>query len=1388
MLAQLPAMSKSSLMIRDIEQSATAMHSFRKFLVQQVDFHDLHLPREMTELALTGQHLQINSLTGNVWPSIWIKPLSYASLALPAGLDLIKRAYMQYFDAQNTTRFDAWKPNDKYKSLQISAGAGTEDTSPRILGIYDPSSEMSDGWPVYEIRASTSSGNDGSSGGSGGCNSSILEYSLRTCSWQIKRRSDRGKNAGWAYCHSPPGVAPEQLEKSWFVWRKADKKWVPQAISVASATLAQTKPRSLRRVIWCHAAGTLTIQVALDNGRHSHVLVTEVQAAVLLSFNSMVRPKSLPVSLTFSQIQATLQLSSGELKGVLTTLVSAEAPVLQRSAPKSAPLSPELKKTKQSHFSEEITTEDTFQLSNAFLGGDLGGLSANNPIILSSIEVDKHNSDDYLFDAGVNSLYGWRNELIDASVVRVLKDAAAQKSGEFANHCRQRFAALSIDSLCYRVRLALNGRSNVSSEDIMRRSERLVSIGVIDKVVGNSDSFRSVAYCYIADVEAPTTVTTDSSNNNNNNSDLLGTGNVVCDKVYGQDLYNHLRIVLGIRSSSSSSLPGGVSKTQFVHRFISWMINANCDVASASVSRRKNHPVNFLDVFAGLIVEFLKTAEVQTNALQLQFCYGIHSACGTINTDRAFKSLRGLNALQMLAHTLTTTIHNGLPNLHNYLALDRVYLEHLPAPIVQDMLNYFRGLLQEPVVKYDQPNVHPAADLSGIGKLGADAFPLPLTSSVADVYTEEDTGRFTPTTEFFGQAGSMNPPPHMRAEADDGLGHSELMKRDIQVMWNRTAVVHKHALIHKFGFPEALLTTLNIAPAIAPVVSESSLSLSPRKESKSSQVRGARQSKDQVRMSFQQLVAATLLTASAEATDSLPSADSAVDSTSFGYLLEEYFFNRLVDHMAELFGTDLQFVDAQQVEEATESGSSVATANAAPSTAAGLQSGPEEDEVRIPCEFCTDSIRVSLFEAHTLACRTGRALEAHPPDPDRPNRPRLLVQPQGVNIQNVRGGCSADPPGVRRLKRPDSSSGVAIALMEALLNSVTATACEVQSAVWESRPEELFTAKALGGDSDEEAHPLQQLRPANAFTFFLESAFDVLDRDGDGYLNPNDFSVVETSFVDLLDTVDPARLYGTARIHLEGAGLKMPSKFPEQPKKGPPSAALSTNNSMDNLAEEDLILLSTPVPLAKTSSLWRSVSHEKSLPSADASRSYSGLEEAEMEMTALVHRAMLIIDDSAAVSTSLLIHYKWDVKTLVEEYIENSRAVRLATGLGPRNQPPFLRLDLHNSEEHVSLLPSQPWDSPVKSLPNDARGAEAAETLVCGICQDTLVPTEAFALTCRHWYCEGCWQGYIHNAVNERSVTYTCPHPDCKFIVTSDMQCFFCDEEHNINARTVLIK
>jgi hypothetical protein len=97
-LSLLPAMSRSGLMIRDLEQTSSSMARFRSHLLNRIDVMNLHVPEHITKLALSSESLNIHILTSSVWPSFWISPSLCASLKLPYQLDIIKKEFLKYFN------------------------------------------------------------------------------------------------------------------------------------------------------------------------------------------------------------------------------------------------------------------------------------------------------------------------------------------------------------------------------------------------------------------------------------------------------------------------------------------------------------------------------------------------------------------------------------------------------------------------------------------------------------------------------------------------------------------------------------------------------------------------------------------------------------------------------------------------------------------------------------------------------------------------------------------------------------------------------------------------------------------------------------------------------------------------------------------------------------------------------------------------------------------------------------------------------------------------------------------------------------------------------------------------------------------------------------------
>lgn len=192
------------------------------------------------------------------------------------------------------------------------------------------------------------------------------------------------------------------------------------------------------------------------------------------------------------------------------------------------------------------------------------------------------------------------------------------------------------------------------------------------------------------------------------------------------------------------------------------------------------------------------------------------------------------------------------------------------------------------------------------------------------------------------------------------------------------------------------------------------------------------------------------------------------------------------------------------------------------------------------------------------------------------------------------------------------------------------------------------------------------------FALLLGKVFDRLDLDGDGFITYADFTSKQVSYVDLQAEVDPYLLYGLREQSLLGDNTIDKSKID--------LVNLTCASRIDPAADEACgnDLPSAPA-LVKTDSLWTSVSTERALPPPPINRSLRGLEEAERELDSLVQQTKDVIDDSEDTALALLIHYGWDIKRLVEVFLENPRPVRLAVGLGPRHRPHLLRFDLFGS-------------------------------------------------------------------------------------------------------------
>ena len=79
----------------------------------------------------------------------------------------------------------------------------------------------------------------------------------------------------------------------------------------------------------------------------------------------------------------------------------------------------------------------------------------------------------------------------------------------------------------------------------------------------------------------------------------------------------------------------------------------------------------------------------------------------------------------------------------------------------------------------------------------------------------------------------------------------------------------------------------------------------------------------------------------------------------------------------------------------------------------------------------------------------------------------------------------------------------------------------------------------------------------------------------------------------------------------------------------------------------------------------------------------------------------------------------------------------------------------------------------VHSNSNSSSGSSSRKNeVVCGICLDNVLATDAYALNCKHWFCGDCWRGYLRSSFGGTGgcgVLPFCPASKCKMKVPLDL-------------------
>jgi len=1253
-LRVLPAMIKSTLMINDVEKTSEQMTFFRKFLLTRLDQKELQLPETMKTLMFDNGKFDVHVLAGTVWQSALVSPLSYCSLKLDAGIKAIYEEYEMYFKLRDISVHEssAVETLHSFPSITISAADG--HLYPYV-GTYEPSIETSNGFPLYtHINAAF-----------------VLEYSIKRKAWELKSKINHGSDRYIAFFNCESFTAVPQSWPTYSSWLiKTEEGWKSVTFNIVlgqrqqivasqlpSVTELQVhKFKSTKRLHWCHGAGSAILKANLNERKCCYVFASAPIATLLLIYND-----SRKSCFTLKELCDESGLPVKEIEDIIMILSNSNLGILER----------------------ESSGSSSYRLSQNFLNGCLGGDDMDDPIKIPLIQMP-----DLLSTDSLSSVYGWRNELIDASIVRLLKDVAKQKTGEFHNKEGVSNCAIPQDVLLLLVREDLAKRMHVDSKDIMRRGERLVSIGIIEKISLNTKSFRSVAYAYLPEIENDRNTSSDTPQPKESKS---------YGKVTGDELYGHLRIILRIRTLPVGC--PGISKESFIRNFILWIAYTPCRLLP-------NFDKPMLAFFKDILHDYLQMFYIQKFALIKQHEEGVQENSDADNSkDDDFKK-----------YSSKIKYHFSNPNaLINFsLNYHKILFHHLPIEIIILIVKAFRKMQPKKMSSKESGNeTQGHRDANGFtetpqwdqstsipfNKLGFYLHPALWCHLGLDgqVYGKEDLHESYNSRRSF----KFPDPPQVHFSL-----RSSPVDNFIEQLNNLQYGRSTRSDSALPSLPSMRFTSIN--PPISQYKTAYPYNSAPINPPKPASDKdyfedSKGEETEEFTLTFDSFVRAIFLATPINESKS---------SCSFAELLMNFLYIDVRNFAREIFERD-------GLKNVVETGLT---------SKFGIDE--PESEAFLPCEICNDCFAISQLDRHQRLCSAIMRGAAGGLD-------GLMNPPTSRSPKSK----EKNTPSAKLIESKWSDENL-LPLIESLFNLL----------ITEFTPANASNDEASRDDERSE-DPFLNLR------LTLESLFSTLDVNSDGFLTSEDFISKMILKVDSID-IDPVRLYSPDR-----KGNNDSNPFAEDKS----DTLNDDHNDDDNFI--DISKLSLFPSMERVDSLWASVSNDQIVPNVTSTKSLKGLDETELEMHSILDRTCEIINESEGTTASLLLHYNWDEKTLVEDYIENQIAVRLAVGLGPKTHPPFLRFDIFGRRTVNKK------GEGLKSVPID-----------CGICGELADEDEMFSLNCFHWYCQTCWENYLRVAITDREVKVSCPCSDCKMIVTLDMIKFLCNSELHAEARKLQVK
>ncbi|KAJ7547347.1 hypothetical protein O6H91_08G081500 [Diphasiastrum complanatum] len=134
-----------------------------------------------------------------------------------------------------------------------------------------------------------------------------------------------------------------------------------------------------------------------------------------------------------------------------------------------------------------------------------------------------------------------------------------------------------------------------------------------------------------------------------------------------------------------------------------------------------------------------------------------------------------------------------------------------------------------------------------------------------------------------------------------------------------------------------------------------------------------------------------------------------------------------------------------------------------------------------------------------------------------------------------------------------------------------------------------------------------------------------------------------------------------------------------------------------------------------------------------------------------------VLSASKTEASILLRHFKWSVSKVNDEWFADEERVRKIVGL-------------------------------INSPSSESRGLP--KELTCGICFERHSSDNMKAAVCWHHFCNNCWIGYIHTAINDGPgcLTLRCPDPSCDAAIGEDMVMLLVPEEDRTKYKRYLLR